>query len=170
MRALHFLRNHAVAITCVALVGLNVWVVSQMLDTRGQSFGASGHQPLMPIVIPAPTATASLMPIHEDPSPPSFHSSVASTAALPKLRQGMTRAEVEQLLGTPPADHIQAVTLSSDRITYQTVYEVIESNLPLAVRARTTRAMDFQPLVALEFDASKPGHPLLGIHYADPLF
>ena len=32
------------------------------------------------------------------------------------------------------------------------------------------RDPDGRTLVTLEFDATKPGHPLLEIHYPDPLF
>jgi hypothetical protein len=38
--------------------------------------------------------------------------------------------------------------------------------LPKGVEPKTRD----RTVVTLEFDATKPGHPLLGIHYPDPLF
>jgi hypothetical protein len=64
-----------------------------------------------------------------------------------KLKPGMTRAEVEGLVGEAAQGDIQPPIIGGTRTTY---------------KART--------LVTLEFDATKPGHPLLGIRYQEPGF
>lgn len=187
MRVLHFIRNNPVTISCVVLVGLNVWVALQLLEV--------GTRPLEPRVgnVPqhlqvanekakpafmfhsdavAPEMIAD-MPLIESPRP---RIAVVSAAALPKLKPGMTRAEVEGMLGAPPADQIHAITVNAERITYRTTYELSESELPMTVRpiqSRTrvpARPADPLSFVALEFDASLPGHPLVGVLYPDPLF
>jgi hypothetical protein len=179
MHVLHHLRSNAVIIACVIVVGLNVWVASQLLDTGRPVEPRVVYVPdhleggtlrAVPVPIVPTFATDAVPPETESPRTPSYRSSIVSTAALPKLKLGMTRAEVEQLLGTPPADHIQAVIVNADRITYQTIYELFESNLPLVTRARAKLTDNPESFVALEFDASQPGHPLLGVFYADPLF
>ena len=96
---------------------------------------------------------------------------------LPKLKPGMTRIEVEQLLGPPAADQLQPVTQTNGSPTYCTAYELIDSEIPMTIRPiqpKTARIPDrsaeTKTHVTLEYDASKPGHPLIEVHYPDPLF
>jgi hypothetical protein len=90
---------------------------------------------------------------------------------LPRLKPGMTRTEVEDLLGVPAPEDIHAATVLGGRVTYETVYEA-------DLGARTVRLLhtpkapgsDPRTVVSLEFDATKPGHPLLDVHYPKPNF
>lgn len=94
---------------------------------------------------------------------------------LSKIKPGMTRAEVEELVGAPAPNDIHPVKVVDGKVTYHTTYEADLGPLP-TVRPVTPRPKDRNPapnaktLVTLEYDATKPGHPLLGIHYPDPLF
>lgn len=99
--------------------------------------------------------------------------SAAFATVLPKLKPGMTRAEVEHLAGAP--ENIHPATVTGDRVTYHTAYEA-DFGAPPTVRP--IRPMPKPPadpsapraIVTLEFDATRPGHPLLNVHYPDPLF
>ncbi len=188
MRVLHHIRNNPVTAACVVLVGLNLWIARQLLDVGARPqkprvvYVPQNSQAIKRQAIPVPTVstfTADVVAPEVDQTQPQnlgHSSSVVSATALPKLKAGMTRAEVEGLLGTPPADQIHAVTVNEDRITYRTTYELTESDLPMTIRPIQSRARvparpnDPLSFVALEFDASQPGHPLLGVLYPDPLF
>jgi outer membrane protein assembly factor BamE (lipoprotein component of BamABCDE complex) len=188
MRVLHHIRNNPVTIACVVLLALNAWVALQLFDGGARpreprvAYVPQNSQVINGQAIPVlttPTFTADVVGSEVDKTQPQnqgYSNSVVSAAALPKLKAGMTRAEVEGLLGTPPADQIHAVTVNENRITYRTTYEMSESDLPMTIRPIQSRARvparpnDPLSFVALEFDASQPGHPLLGVLYPDPLF
>lgn len=101
-----------------------------------------------------------------------------STAhALPRLRPGMTRTEVEGLVGPAAADDISPAVVAGGRVTYHMAYEAdlgppstVRPVKPPRARATLTAEPANRTLVTLEFDATKPGHPLVGVHYPDPLF
>jgi hypothetical protein len=100
----------------------------------------------------------------------------ATAETLPRLKPGMTRAEVEELVGAPKADGVGPATASGDRLVYHAAYEA-DLNPPATVRPiHATSKIRHLPrppvteIVFLEFDASRPGHPLVGVHYPDPLF
>ncbi|MBN9119619.1 MAG: hypothetical protein J0I06_10770 [Planctomycetes bacterium] len=100
-----------------------------------------------------------------------------ATTGLAKLKPGMPRAEVEKLVGPPAAEHVYPATVADGRVTYQAAYEADLGPPPTVRPIRTQRLpVPREPdshgrmLVTLEFDATKPGHPLVGIHYPDPLF
>jgi hypothetical protein len=98
---------------------------------------------------------------------------------LAKLKPGMTRAEVEGVLGTPGPQDIHPATISDGIVTYNTTYTA-DLGPPATVRPIRPHpkfpvpVRDAKPatptVVILQFDATKPGHPLLGIYYPDPLF
>ncbi|MDY3562520.1 hypothetical protein R5W23_003986 [Gemmata sp. JC673] len=93
--------------------------------------------------------------------------------ALPRLKTGMSRTEVEGLVGAPTPGNISPATVADGRVVYRTQYET-DLAPPATVRP-IQRSLPRHPspssaLVTLEFDATKPGHPLVGIYYPDPLF
>jgi hypothetical protein len=99
------------------------------------------------------------------------------TKGLGKVKPGMTRAEVEKLVGAPATADVSPATVTDGRVTYHALYEADLGPLPTVRpvfaphRPPVVREPDpTRTLVTLEFDATKPGHPLLEIHYPDPLF
>ena len=81
---------------------------------------------------------------------------------------GMSRAEVGDVLGLPDPAQVQPVGGANGRATYHTTY-------PLALPGggggpRPPRGVGPQCFVALEFDATLPGHPLINVLYPDPLY
>ncbi|MBP3958635.1 hypothetical protein J8F10_25590 [Gemmata sp. G18] len=85
----------------------------------------------------------------------------------------MTRTEVEGLVGAPVPSDIHPATITGGKVTYHTAYEA-DLEPPATVRPiRHTKVIGPAPartLVTLEFDATQPGHPLVEVHYPDPLF
>ena len=81
-------------------------------------------------------------------------------------------------MGVPAAQDILPATVADGRVTYHTAYEadfapvptVRPIKFPLPRPPAATRDPVGRTVVTLEYDASKPGHPLLGVHYPDPLF
>jgi hypothetical protein len=92
---------------------------------------------------------------------------------LPKLKPGMTRTEVEGLIGAPAPADLHPAAVAQGKVTYSTTYEA-DLGPPPTVRPigalRPSPNPKGRAVVRLEFDATKPGHPLLEIHYPDPLF
>lgn len=95
--------------------------------------------------------------------------------AFPKLKPGMPRSEVEGLIGAPAAGSTSpAVITDGGRVTYHTQYEAdlgpVATVRPIERAKRSEPRREAVAIVTLEFDATRPGHPLLMIYYPDPLF
>lgn len=76
--------------------------------------------------------------------------------ALRTIRIGMPRVDVERQLGSPAPKHTFPLIRVGDKLVYRTAYQaLVREPLPLAPEAR-----GFIEAV-LEYDASRPGHPLL---------
>lgn len=186
MRLIRFVRNHPVALLGVFVAAFVLWLWSEsrplrevahmpVLDNHntavyppdGGRFPPGDGWPRRPL--PPPPLNP---PENAKPDPQ------GTAQVLSKLKPGMTRAEVEQLVGTPAPDDILPATVSDGKVTYQTAYEADLGPLPTVrpIEPMRPHAKAHRPapkgrtLVTLEFDATKPGHPLLGIHYPDPLF
>ena len=180
MRVLRWIRSYPEAVLAVAVAALAVWVVADW-SSPGNSPRAGGPARVLPdrdggvasatLFEPPPARpmAAADGPGHEQPAP-------VPVSVLPKLKAGMTRSQVEELLGLPAPDQVQPVTLGDGRLTYRTAYELAELDLPPTVRPIQPRPRvpapprDPSSVVALEFDASRPGHPLVQVLYPDPLF
>jgi hypothetical protein len=148
MPAFHFLR-HPVGVMCVLMFAFIAWVWHDAVTPR---VAALERPEVLPVQL-----EASLAPPPEvqfQPTPPEI------AQAIPKLRTGLTRAEVEGIIGTPAPTNIHPAIVSATRGTYFMCYEVeLEpdaAELPAQPKPRT--------LVTLEFDAHKHGHPLRAIH------
>lgn len=172
MRVLHFLHRNPIAILALVTVGFIAWLWRDALPTAQQP-------PSEPSVRPDPN-----LPLQRKiPLPPGVVlsgplSPQQAGQVLPKLKLGMTRTEVESLVGTPsPADVLPA-TVADGKVTYRIAYDAdLSPPVPIRpIRPRRPIPKEFEPqpkdrmLVMLEFDATKTGHPLLEIHYPDPLF
>lgn len=173
MRLLRFVRKHPIALLGIFAIAFIAWLWRDSFPAtdpplNGDPKLVSVEAPPLVRFLPAPP-DAEVPP----PKPPQN-----TAQALLKLKPGMTRVEVEGLVGLPEATDIQPATIADGRVTYQTSYEA-DLELPPTVRPiRSPRPMPRDPMVqpgtrtrvVLEFDATKPGHPLLGVHYPDPLF
>ena len=169
MRVLRRIRNHPVAVLCVAAAGLGAWVAADLLGLRDTP---RNPPPLRAL----PKPPVALLAEREAPAPPAVAARglPVPVEVLPRLKPGMTRVEVEGLLGSP--DRVCPVSADDGRLTYRTAYELADPELPMTIRPILIRPRlaprpgDPKSLVALEYDASRPGHPLVEVFYPDPLF
>jgi hypothetical protein len=141
-------------ITTVLAAGAGV-VAWQMADTDSTPpAGTTVHATF------APAGTGS---VRRPPAPVGLHPTL-----IPQLQAGMSRAEVEELVGLPEAANVRPVGESNGRPTYQTTYE-FEFGLGSG-SGRPVPGAEPLALIGFEFDASLPGHPLVNVLYPDPLF
>jgi len=170
MRLLRSIRENPIVVLGVAIAVLIAWIA---VDSSKGPLALPSHSALQAaesVELAQPIPAQTLLP-----TAPGFPA--VSVAMLPKLKPGMTRVEVEDLLGPPNADRVEPVTITNGRMCYRTTYELDDLGTPMTVRpiqfgARILPPPPRQPrsLVALEFDASQPGHPLIEVLYPDPLF
>ncbi len=179
MRPLRFLRQRPVALFGIAVCAFVVWIAREAVD--------DGDPRLLQPTDPRPGLTAAdatnePVPLKRflpaPPPPPGKAKSTpqATAQVLPKLKPGMTRTEVEEIVGAPDPGDIRPATVAGGRVTYHTAYETDLGPLP-TVRPMTPPTPSRVPaareparrLVTLEFDATQPGHPLLQIHYPEPV-
>jgi len=154
-----------------------VWVWADVFRNHQRNEQKQTQEPIPPTLIdPSP-----LRPVHAVADRASPHENgdlpTPQTVAqrLPKLKLGMTRTEVERLVGVPIPQDIHPASATGGKITYRMSYEA-DLEPPSTVRPiRPTRPVGrpetaTRTLVTLEFDATQPGHPLIEVHYPDPLF
>jgi hypothetical protein len=107
-----------------------------------------------------------------DDAPPDANSQEQKVQGLLNLKPGMLQAEVKGLIGAPGPKDVHPARVTDGRVTYQIAYEADLEPPPTVrpIRLHRPAARDPRMLVILEFDATKPGHPLLAVRYPDPLF
>jgi hypothetical protein len=168
MNLSRWLRNNPAVVLASLVTALGVWVVS---DAAYRDRPPDG-----PTLVPAPATTSDADLLAAKPDP--LVGRPVPVGVLPQLRPGMSRIEVEGLIGLPPADGVLPVAVVDGRATYQTAYPVDLDPSPVMTVRPFGRRIPLPPsdeppptsLIALEFDASVPGHPLVNVHFLDPLF
>jgi hypothetical protein len=86
------------------------------------------------------------------------HPLVTVGRALHAVRPGMPRAEVESALGPPDPAGVGPVVRDGERAVYHTRYRAV-----LTEAAWCAPNLRGPCEAVLEFDATRPGHPLLGV-------
>src|SRR5688572_15652019 len=111
MAVLDPIRRNPVALFAVAVAGIGAWIVAEFL---------APPPPLTerPLIAGGPQAAFTEGPPLPIGMPP------AALTVLPKLRPGMSRVEVEGLLGSPPADAVHPVTVSDGQFRYRASYDL----------------------------------------------
>ena len=170
MHAVQRIRNNPIAIFGALAVALFVWILVDYLASR---FLNATHER---VAVSDPPHRSKYLP----PAPsnrPAMQPHPVLIEVLPKLMPGMPRIEVEKLLGPPAPHQLQPVSQVNGRFTYCSAYELLDPEPPLTIRPIRPKSSQSTPtpgeakiLVTIEYDASKPGHPLLAVHYPDPLF
>ena len=165
MRLVCALRNRPVLLLAAAAVGFGAWVVWDAVTPRQEGAalrpdrpgGAEALDPadLLGPIVPGPRQVRNL------PRP-----GVVTADLIPRLRPGMTRSAVEDLIGPPPADQLQPVQNVDGRLTYRASYP---ASLGPAIPLPPGAAAPGPITVGLEFDATRPGHPLVKVHIPDPM-
>jgi hypothetical protein len=118
-----------------------------------------------------PVAVVAVPPAGYDPNAtrtrPLPPNPAVTLAVLPALQPGMSRAEVEDVIGLPPSARVEPIDGTGGRVTYRTAYPI---DLGGGCVARPPAGVGPQCFVGFEFDATLPGHPLVTVIYPDPLF
>jgi hypothetical protein len=192
MLSLEPIRKNPVATLCVLVAGILGWVASGLMHNPEPVANRPEPPDLPPPVLPdkklliakrmaeaaALTGTAV---VSDEPNAgvlPLPYRTIPSEL-LPRLKPGMSRVAIENLIGPPTAAALEPAAIVAGRLTYRTAYELADFETPATIRPirhlppippRAHEPPEAKSLVALEFDASKPGHPLIEIHYLDPLF
>jgi hypothetical protein len=159
MRLLEPVRQYPVALLAVVALAFVSWVWWDALPNRPE---------------PVPHADLSLQPVAVMTALTDTDAPPPLVRVLPLLKPGMSRAEVERLVGAPTGD-IHPASVTGDRVTYHTAYEADFGAPPTVRPIRPMPKLPADPnvpraIVTLEFDATRPGHPLVNVHYPDPLF
>jgi hypothetical protein len=177
MRPLKIIQENPITVLSVAVLALIGWVAVDLAKTGPKKQTAELSAPVDEMEFQERSAEAAIVIEDDGPMALSTENSVVSSAVLPRVKTGMKRVEVERFLGPPTPDQIHPVTLNNGRMTYSTAYELDDIGPPMTIRPIHTRVRKFpqpprQPrsLIAFVFDATVPGHPLVDILYADPLF
>jgi hypothetical protein len=170
MQALQRIRNNPIAVLGLLAVAFFVWILS---DYRASQV----PQPEFKTVVASDTPLTNRKKLLPPPPASVTQPQPVSIELLPKLKPGMPRSEVEKLLGPPAPDSLQPVTQANGRFTYCSAYELLDLEPPMTIRPIRPKTPQHAPkqgepkaLVTIEYDASKPGHPLIEVHYPDPLF
>lgn len=174
MRPFSTIQKNPVPVLCAVVAGVVGWALSAAVN-------APPAEPELVVPPGGPPAVVQAQVMVLDVPPSEYR--LVSGEVLPKLKPGMTRVEIEDLLGPPTSNSLQPVVAADGRLTYHTAYELADPDPLMTVRPiraggrrlPTPPVADPGPpappaLLALEFDASKPGHPLIGVVYLDPLF
>ena len=159
MRLLQFVRRHPIALFGVFAIAFVVWLWRDTLPSYDTGPDSSEPQVSYPRALPTPIAV--LNQEDEADGNEKVKPTPQDTAqVLSKLKPGMTRAQVEELVGVPAVGDIHPATIADGKVTYHTTYE---ADFGPAPTVRPTRIVRPQPgrdpasrtLVALEFDATK---------------
>lgn len=162
MRPVRFLRNNPILLLVVLVVGFTAWVVSDTTEPA-----PSAPSPLPPLeFVSSPDAPAI------EPAKPDDRPGVITADVVPQLKPGMTRTDVEGLIGPPPAELVHPVEEVDGRLTYRATYlanlDPLPPNTVRPIPGRRSQPPAPKGLISLEFDASLPGHPLLRVHLPVP--
>jgi len=162
MTSLNGIRNHPLALAGVLLAAFGAWVA---FDAAGRP--RHGDGPLDAPQVGMPSVAELKPPVMNDafqsPVRDPYRPGVVTADLIPRLHPGMARAAVEELIGVPPASLVHPVAVVDGKFIYRASYL---ANLD----SSGDRAISPVPrsLIAIEFDAGSPGHPLLKVHI-DPM-
>lgn len=157
MRFFSRVRNAPVLLLVVVLIGFGLWVASDLPADRPPP-SPMGGPPQMSLAAPE-ELSASL---------PTSGPLVVTPEMVSRLQPGMTRSEVEAVIGPPPAELVHPVAVVNGKHVYQADYLANLDAPQFGTRMAGGRSVPVpvvpKTLIAVEFDASRPGHPLLKIH------
>lgn len=153
-------RNHPVVLLGVIAVGFGTWVASDATAPRNPGPLPEAFAPREPLVMRAVAPPP--VPPGTDVPAVAASTRVVTASMVPRLHPGMSRVEVEGLIGPPEAGMIHPVRNVNGRLTYRATYPA-ELAGPVPAGAPVSRS-----LIGLEFDASAPGHPLVQVHLTAP--
>ena len=177
MRPLKTIQENPITVLSVAVLALIGWVAVDLAKTGPKKQTAELSAPGDEVEFQERFAESAIVIEEDTPVSLMPENAVVSSTVLPRVKAGMKRVEVERFLGPPTPDQIHPVAINNGHMTYSTAYELDDIGPPMTIRPINSRMRKFpqpprQPrsLIAFVFDATVPGHPLVDILYADPLF
>ncbi len=171
MRALRTLRDNPLVILGIGVAAFLAWVVSDSTPS------VAPPQVTAPRVLPQSATIEADMMLPTPPRPAG--PSVVTAEHMPRLKEGMSRTEVEAIIGPPPANMVSPVSENEGRMTYKAAYLANLDPGPAPVRGPIPVSRMAPPptppsvpksLIAVEYDATKPGHPLVKVQVQTPTF
>ncbi|MDB5307410.1 MAG: hypothetical protein JWO38_1612 [Gemmataceae bacterium] len=167
MQPFRWIQNHPLILLAVAVVGFGSWLIYSTVSETGsnphiKTEDSPPHRALTR-TLPMPTADG---PGH---TPPPLRPGVVTAEMVHRLQPGMTRVDVEELIGPPPAAMVLPVSTVDGRLTYRANYLANLGPIPTPPPGAVPPAPVPRSMISLEFDASRPGHPLLKVHLPDPM-
>jgi len=165
MRLIRAVRNRPALLLAAAAVGFGAWVVWDAVTPRREEAalrpgGLGGVEGLNPVDLLGPPVPGPRQ-VRNLPRP-----GVVTADLIPRLQPGMSRTAVEDLIGPPPDDQLQPVQNVDGRLTYRASYPAnLGPVMPLPPGTTAPGPMT----IGLEFDATRPGHPLVKVHIPDPM-
>src|SRR5215212_6887572 len=106
MRSLRFIRRHPLALLGVFALAFAVWLWRESLSVDQSNSPELRDTQLIAIQAPPPPSGGLPPGVAEKAKP----GAPGTAEALTKIKPGMTRAEVEELVGAPTPDNIRPVT------------------------------------------------------------
>ncbi|HEY3789114.1 MAG TPA: hypothetical protein VGL71_09675 [Urbifossiella sp.] len=169
MKPLRFLRDYPMAIAVVLVLGFAAWLAYDACKPPNYS-----PPPLA--IGPNTTQVHSPRPLPENPalklarSPDPSRPGLVTADLITRLHPGMARVEVEELIGTPPAELVHPVANVNGRFTYRASYLAnLEKSHTTPGPGAISAAPPPRSMIGVEYDASRPGHPLVKVHIPDPM-
>jgi len=163
MKPMQFLRNHPLLLAVIVVIAFGSWLVYDGLPPPATP--PDGASPLR-------VAEVSLRVLPEDPlagtrlRDPS-RPGVVTADLITRLHPGMTRVDVEELIGLPPAGLVQPVSSVDGKLIYRASY--LANLEPRRDSVPAGASPSPRSIIALEYDAGRPGHPLVKVHIPDPM-
>lgn len=161
MSPISMIRNHPLILGGVLVAGFATWLAIDSLPSQ--------PGPVKPFTGQLTTVgTISTQGLPDDPGLMAHRPGVVTTAQIARLHPGMPRVDVEELIGLPPAGLVQPVAAAEGKLTYRASYL---ANLDSMQESQPGSGNPVIPrsIIAIEFDASRPGHPLVKVHLPDPM-
>lgn len=165
MKALQFIRNHPIILGSVLAAAFATWIAFDS-SSEPQTFTP------LPTGLPQQSSVTGPRILPEDPTGIAqrtrdpLRPGVVTAELIMRLHPGMPRVDVEELIGLPPAGLVQPVASIDGKLTYRASYL---ANLDSMRESQPGAAPVPRSIIAIEFDASRPGHPLVKVHIPDPM-
>lgn len=156
MPVLNAVRNHPLRLVLSLLLAFGAWVAYD-----ASSGPRCSNEPLDAPPVDTPRVAELPIPQMNDHSNSAQARdnphSVVVTADLRHLQPGMPRIEIEKLIGPPHEGLVYPVAMVDGKFIYRASYSAnLGSSSPASAPVART-------VISLEFDAGRPGHPLLAI-------
>ena len=165
MSVLNTIRNHPLRLALLLVLAFGAWVAYDSSSSKPyrqtEPFDTLPAEP--PGVVVSMPASKLYFQQNAGQARDGSRPGVVTADLIPRLQPGMARVAVEELIGQPPASLVHPVSVVDGKFIYRATYLAnLDSGPPMSAPAARS-------IIALEYDAGRPGHPLLKVHIPDPM-